>query len=920
MKRSKRFLSLLLAVMVLLTTVASATFVSASAAGIDNSALVSEYYATNPGGQVGKQGSITIDGDFSDWDTSMLIAKGAAWDVANHYKGAHENCLLDTTALFAAWDSQNLYVAWQMVNTTDTWHREGDGSLSDGGRVLDVPLILALRVDPSKTPMSNRNDASGPIWGQKMGLTFETEVDHLLYMSGKPGLGEPALFTAVDESGNTNYTTGCKLFKTAGIEYKMAEGNIMDTIMGLDYSDDPSDVTNPDANWVDYKTFSGSMGTHNTKYDSFYEIKIPLSLLGIDANYLTTNGVGAMVVATRGESGLDCIPFDTTMLDNVMDDYGADASTSHEKDDEDVITVPLARIGKGGGGVITPPVTQPATQAPATTVAPVTTTPDPIVTDAPATTQAPVVTTAPDKTEVPDIAPPTEAPATTVAPVVTEPTEAPATSAPAATEPTEAPATTVAPTTPDETPATSQAPSVPVILPPGFTTPTETAGNTDASETTGTQNNTNSTTFPVITPPGVSEEVILGDADLNETVSIKDATLIQKYLAKLADLDDKAQFASDADQNENLNIKDVTVIQKFLAKIAVNTPVGEKITYGDVITVVPTDAPVATTATPAASVDETTVPEINVTTSATEATATPEEIPVTTAAPETTAAPATQAPETTAAPTVTEPTEAPATEAPVVTEPTEVPTEAPVVTDAPVVTEPVYTDPVYTEPVYTDPVYTEPDYPDDPAGDTITVYFENNGGWGSVYWHAWSDMGPTNSLWPGDPMESVGGNVYKATISAYSIGIVFNDGQAEGGAKTDDIPVSSGNNNMIYKNGGWTDYNGGNDGPINPPIGDGRTVYFSNNKFWSSVSIYCWNDGGGKNGEWPGQSMTLVGQNEHGEDIYSYTVSSEFNKIIFSGDGAQTIDIDLGTVTDNGFYTDGEYDGKLGVGTYNYVG
>ena len=108
MKRSKRFLALLLSVLLVLTTVASTSLVSVFAETIDNSALCSEYYATNPGNQVGKQGTITIDGSFTDWSQDMLIAKGGAWDVANHYKGGHENCVLDTTALFASWDSQNL--------------------------------------------------------------------------------------------------------------------------------------------------------------------------------------------------------------------------------------------------------------------------------------------------------------------------------------------------------------------------------------------------------------------------------------------------------------------------------------------------------------------------------------------------------------------------------------------------------------------------------------------------------------------------------------------------------------------------------------------------------------------------------------------------------------------------------------------
>lgn len=352
MKSTKKAVSIILAVLMLMTCVSVSFTVNAS------TGTLCDKYSTNPQGKIGVKKTITIDGSYSDWSSDMLIAQGAAWDVANHYKGGHENCVLDTYALYAAWDDNNLYVAWQMVNTTDTWAREGDGPLSDGGRVLDVPLILALSVDPSSTSMSNKNTNGGPIWGQKMGLTFNQHVDHLLYMSGKVGNGTPGMFTAVDSNGNTNYTDGLKTFNSNGIEYKMAEGNVCDSIIGLNYSEDTSDVYSNDADWVDYKTFKGSSGTHNTKYDSFYEIKIPLSTLGIDSSYIENNGIGAMVVATRGESGLDCIPFDDTMLDNATGSYGSDASTSHEKDDEDVITSSFARIGNLGGGT---PVTQPTT-------------------------------------------------------------------------------------------------------------------------------------------------------------------------------------------------------------------------------------------------------------------------------------------------------------------------------------------------------------------------------------------------------------------------------------------------------------------------------------------------------------------------------------------------------------------------------
>ena len=316
-----------------------------------NAGLSTKAYSTNATG-VGAEKTITIDGDASDWDSSMLIATGGAWDVANHWKGGHENCVLDTTALYAAYDDSNLYIGWQMVNTTDTWAREGDGPLSDGGRVLDVPLILALSVDPSSTSMSNKNTSGGSIWGQKMGLTFDattSHVDRLFYMSGKPGLGEPSMFKAVDSEGNTNYTDGCVGFAKGGITYDMATTNISSSIIGLNSSDSPDDVCDDSADWVDYKTFAGSSGTHKTTYDSFYEIAIPYSNLGdgVDKNYIKNTGIGAMLVATRGESALDCIPFDVSMIDNAEGDYSSDASTSAEKDDIDNITASFARIGKG---------------------------------------------------------------------------------------------------------------------------------------------------------------------------------------------------------------------------------------------------------------------------------------------------------------------------------------------------------------------------------------------------------------------------------------------------------------------------------------------------------------------------------------------------------------------------------------------
>ena len=405
-------------------------------AGLNGAAETKGFYATNPNSNVGKEATITIDGSFSDWSEDMLIAQGAAWDIANNFKGGHENCVLDDYALYAAWDDDNLYIGWQMVNTTDTWARPGDGPLSDGGRVLDVPLMLALNV--GNRPAMTGKMANGKLIWDALDVSFETRVDNILLMSGKVGLGTPGYFIAADDSGGASYDPNyCLSFKTEGISYKMAEGCLPSSIMMLEGATDVSDIYDT-SKYVDAK----SKG-HDTTFDSFYEINIPLKTLGIDKAYLEENGVGVMQIATRGTSGIDCLPRDPSMMDNATGDCAVDPSTSHEKDDADIITVPLAAVGnmKAGGEGSGASV---ATKAPTKTDAPT-------KTEA-AKTETPVKTEAPEKTEAAKTKAPekTEAPAKTEAP---EKTEAVKTKAP---EKTEAPEKTKAPVKTDAPMATEK--------------------------------------------------------------------------------------------------------------------------------------------------------------------------------------------------------------------------------------------------------------------------------------------------------------------------------------------------------------------------------------------------------------------------------------------------------------------------------
>lgn len=80
-------------------------------------------------------------------------------------------------------------------------------------------------------------------------------------------------------------------------------------------------------------------------------------------------------------------------------------------------------------------------------------------------------------------------------------------------------------------------------------------------------------TTPDVTP----ENAIVGDADLNLKVNVKDATLIQKHTASIVTLDSIALQCADSNADEKVNVLDATAIQKFVAGINTNTRIGEKL-------------------------------------------------------------------------------------------------------------------------------------------------------------------------------------------------------------------------------------------------------------------------------------------------------------------------------------------------------
>ena len=113
------------------------------------------------------------------------------------------------------------------------------------------------------------------------------------------------------------------------------------------------------------------------------------------------------------------------------------------------------------------------------------------------------------------------------------------------------------------------------------------------------------TTAPVTQP---TEKILIGDVNLNGAINVVDATAVQKYIVKLITLSDKALIAAarcDADGEDDIvSIKDATYIQMYAAKLDGHGNVG---TYYE-SEVTPTTAPVTEPATEEPTVAPTTVP------------------------------------------------------------------------------------------------------------------------------------------------------------------------------------------------------------------------------------------------------------------------------------------------------------------------
>ncbi|MDE6098553.1 MAG: chitobiase/beta-hexosaminidase C-terminal domain-containing protein [Muribaculaceae bacterium] len=317
--------------------------------------LSTDYYRVNPDGKTGSNRTVdtkftkhpntnyqcTADNAFTNWTNDDLICQGVARDIASAFKGRHEYPVIDSYAIFAAYDSDNLYLGVQYVYAV--WDEGGDGK-SDNDRhrpwMMDGRIMLAFDLDPEKEfegVLANGNtiwDADGKYNVMRNG------TDCIWLGNTKPTVGVPALFFP-DANGTTSYDAPyCVTFGSEPF-YGVANGLLpcIEHIWGqnsLGY--DPEELLTNDG-------FTDLIGEVARDKHTFYEWKFPLSKLGVTEQQIKERGIGVMVIDTYGQGAIGSTPYDPAVFDNANTSYSKDPSTSAEKEDMDIFTFKHARIG-----------------------------------------------------------------------------------------------------------------------------------------------------------------------------------------------------------------------------------------------------------------------------------------------------------------------------------------------------------------------------------------------------------------------------------------------------------------------------------------------------------------------------------------------------------------------------------------------
>lgn len=318
--------------------------------------LITNYYKVNPDGKTGSNRTVNAkytklnndnrmcvaDNALSNWTEADLICQGVARDIASAFKGKHEYPVIDTYAIYAAYDATNLYLGVQYVYSV--WDIYGDGK-ADNLRAkpyqMDGRIMMAFDLDPNKEFEGVLEGGYNTIWDADGKYnTFNNGTDAILLCSTKSTSGVPGLFFP-NAQGFASYDPNYCLSIPAPF-YGCQDGLLpsIDHIWGLyDFEVDPEELKSNDT-FIDIKDEVPS------SQHTFYEFTLPLAKLGVTEDYIKNTGIGVMVIDTYGQGAIGATPYDPATFDNAKTPYSKDASSSAEKEDLDIFTAPHARIGK----------------------------------------------------------------------------------------------------------------------------------------------------------------------------------------------------------------------------------------------------------------------------------------------------------------------------------------------------------------------------------------------------------------------------------------------------------------------------------------------------------------------------------------------------------------------------------------------
>ncbi|MFM8364621.1 MAG: chitobiase/beta-hexosaminidase C-terminal domain-containing protein, partial [Verrucomicrobiota bacterium] len=292
-------------------------------------------YSTNPSlGKAVANGAITADGiNNSEWTDDKLIALGMANDDPRSLGSnwtMHE-APINLTHIWAAWDDNNLYLAWQFVDVTDKIDPANAGG-AGGSRIGANDGILQWIALDTKADQGAAKD----MWKKNGNQTLwngTNKPDFQIYLAGSlwQGYISRAINNAFPvDDGGVNYFNLAGAGITAGKGARFAGTSLW----GVADADDRRSAGAPARNFI--------TESHDTARDSFYEIKIPLTFLGLTKAQLESQGLGVMIGA-GSNSCVDVLPQDDGATLNTQ---GVETwNSSLEWGDIDSITTPFARVG-----------------------------------------------------------------------------------------------------------------------------------------------------------------------------------------------------------------------------------------------------------------------------------------------------------------------------------------------------------------------------------------------------------------------------------------------------------------------------------------------------------------------------------------------------------------------------------------------